>query len=264
LNSDIEAEPKTAGEIEADAETARAAQNPDIGAKKLLDRRARRKAGLAKFKEKQKRQLRWVPLRSPIDWLKEFNERGERCAPNERLAEIRTDEIWGALTGSDILFAKYQLGNNGFAHCLIEDDANPKGVSRFTADDIAGASKDPQMISALIDRLWAPRELLLKLFQEKQWPIAPWLENTDDGKKNECSTLVLDSAGKTKPRIASAERQALFQEWRNACGDHIPSEPEDCVAMLKHGIRRAAVRKLRSRFPTKPRGKPKKPQEVAS
>jgi hypothetical protein len=151
------------------------AREPDHNATKLLDRRAGRKDRLAKFKEKQKRQLRWLPLRSAIDWLKEFNERGERCAPNERLAEIRTAEIWGALTGSDILFAKYQLGNNGFAHCLIEDDANSQAVSRVSADDIAGASKDPQMISALIDVLWVPRVLLLNLFQEKKWPVAPWL-----------------------------------------------------------------------------------------
>ena len=155
--------------IIADWEFAIAALNPDPGATRLLDRRDKKDAQLRRFKEKQKRQLRWVPLRSVINWLKEFNEHGERCAPNERLAEMRADEIWGALTGSDILFAKYQLGNNGFADCLIEDDANPKAVSRFTADDMAGASKDPQMISALIDRLWVPRELLLDLFQKKKW-----------------------------------------------------------------------------------------------
>jgi len=78
VKADIEAAPKTAGEIEADAETARAARNPDPGATRLLARRAKRQSEILKFKEKQKQGRRWVSLHAVIDWLAGLNGDGLR------------------------------------------------------------------------------------------------------------------------------------------------------------------------------------------
>jgi hypothetical protein len=153
LNNDIEAEPKRGrDDFDHDAAVAR-----------LLARRRKKTLQLLRFKEKQKRQRRWVPLRAAIDWLAEFNQRGERSAPNEALARMRTAELWAVLRGDDVLFLKYQLGGEYLPWCLIEDADPDHAISRFLRTDLSRASWDQRMIRALIRGLWVPRPMLLAL-----------------------------------------------------------------------------------------------------
>jgi hypothetical protein len=64
---------------------------------------------------------------------------------------------------------------------LFYADQSPHAISLFTALDLIDARKakmyDPQVLRALIERFWVPRDLLLKLFQEKRWPVASWLND---------------------------------------------------------------------------------------
>jgi hypothetical protein len=199
--------------IMADWESAIAALLPDPGGARLLDRRAKKSAQLLRFTEKQNRTRRWVPLSAAIDWLAEFTKRGERCTPNEALALTRTAEIWNAIRG-DVLFPKYQLGGDDLPWCLIKGADPDHAISRFVVHDLAAASDDPQMLRALIERLWLPRDLLLKLFQEKRWPVAPWLEQPPVRLLQEVTS---NSAGKSPNKAAGrlGKRGAKQKiEWR--------------------------------------------------
>jgi hypothetical protein len=141
LNSDIEAEPKTAGEIEADAETARAAQNPDIGAKKLLARHATRRAQMAKLKG----QRRLISLRETINWLAACN--GAFMVDSEQRVMMLADD---------------QPATRFF-------NENVKAIRPENAKRSKMYDDDPSMLRAVIERLWVPRELLLNLFHRKNW-----------------------------------------------------------------------------------------------
>jgi len=165
LNSDIEPEPKR-GQDDFDH---------DAAVDRLLARRRKKTLQLLRFKEKQKRQRRWVPLRAAIDWLASFNSRGERTTPDDGKATLFSAEMWSALCGRDI-FTNFQLGSNELPWCIIEGAADPDhAISRFTRIDLVYASNDKRKLLALIKRLWVPRDPLLNLFQEKRWPVAPWL-----------------------------------------------------------------------------------------
>jgi hypothetical protein len=164
LNSDVEA---GSGQGDLDQEAAIA---------RVLARRRRKADQLRRFKEKQGRQRRWVPLSAAIDWLASFNAQGERITPDNGKAALFTAEIWNAFCGTDIL-TNFKLGGGELPWCIIEDGHQDHAISRFRRGDlILGASDDKGMQSALIKRLWVPRASLLNLFREKRWPIAPWLE----------------------------------------------------------------------------------------
>jgi hypothetical protein len=245
LNGDIEAEP-TSGRDDFDQEAAVA---------RLLARRRKKADQLFRFREKQQRQRRWIPLRAAIDWLASFNSHGERTAFDDSKAMLFAAEIWNAFCGKDI-FTNFRLGSSELPWCIIEDGHQDHAISRFRRGDLLlGASNDKKMMLALIKRLWVPRVPLLNLFQEKRWPLAPWLRPAGDQVRDEGSPRE-EPIIPARQRLSFAQQREIFQRWRDGCS-HIPSEDEDCDAMFQHGIRRAAVRKLRLHFPTKRRGRPK-------
>jgi hypothetical protein len=167
LNSDIEAEPKTAGEIEADAETARAAQNPDIGAKKLLVRHATRRAQMAKLK----RQRRLISLREAINWLAAFNAQGFRGPIDQDKALSIVAELHDALCNGAFMVDSEQrvmmLADDQPATRFFNE--NVKAIRPENAKRSKMYDGDPDMLRAVIERLWVPRELLRNLFHRKNW-----------------------------------------------------------------------------------------------
>jgi hypothetical protein len=180
VKTDIEAEPKTAGEIEADAETARAAQNPDPGAKRLFARRAKLQVQIARLTQKR----RWISLGETINWLAAFNTQGFRGTIDNKAALSYAAELRDALCGGAFSRA---IAGKSLPRVIILSDDQP--AARFNSEDIDAVRKpkpgqrrktamydDPPTLRTLIERLWVPRDLLLKLFQERQWPTPGWIE----------------------------------------------------------------------------------------
>ncbi|SHH25168.1 hypothetical protein [Bradyrhizobium erythrophlei] len=243
MNSEIEAEPKREpDDFDHDAAIAR-----------VLARRRKKADQLFRFKEKQKRQRRWVPLRTVIDWLASFNSRGERTAPDNGKALLFTAEIWNAFCGRDI-FTKFQLGSNELPWCIIEDAHPEHAISRFTRSDLLGASNDKRMLLALIKRLWVPRVSLLNLFQERRWPVAPWLEEPQ-------STLIAkESPASTKsernPKRYS-EPQAERSYASRRADDYRPTIAEDKVWAKANGYPVRKILKLRGKYENRTAGQKK-------
>ena len=196
MKTDIEAEPKTAGEIEADAETARAAQNPDPGAKRLFARRAKLQAQIARLTQKR----RWISLGETINWLAAFNTQGVRGTIDNKAALSYAAELRDALCGGAFSRA---IAGKSLPRVIILSDDQP--AARFNSEDIDAVRKpkpgqrrktamydDPPALRTLIERLWVPRDLLLKLFQEKRWPPPGWIETPRSKPKTGKYLLVMD------------------------------------------------------------------------
>jgi hypothetical protein len=226
-------------ETEAEPNCGQDDYDHDVAVARLAKRR-RKADQLFRFKEKQRRQRRWVPLRAAVDWLAEINERGDRCAPTEALALRRATEICALIRG-DVLFPKYKLGGNDLPWCLIEDADPDNAISRFTALDLACASINPKKLRATVKKLWLPPSLLLLLFQEKRWPVPPGL--------NEPAKPVVEPK-----RLSKKAKAEIFQKWRIHRGDNVPTEDEDYAYMKTFGVSRDTVRELRKANPTRPRG----------
>jgi hypothetical protein len=146
----------------------KAPASADLAFAALVDARAARQAQILEFEKEQSRHG-GVSLGVAVEWL-------EEC--NKELLTKRVNQLWKALSGETSTF---RIGGDLLPSAtIVQEDSSPP-METFDAADVAAVLKspmyrDPQVLRALIERLWVPRDVLLKLFQEKPWPIAPWLE----------------------------------------------------------------------------------------
>jgi hypothetical protein len=240
LNSDVEGGPK----IEWDA---------DQAIERVLARRRKKADQLLRFEARQKQKRRWIPLREAINWLASFNSRGERTAPDDSKAMLFTAEIWRAFCGSDI-FTNFQLGSNGLPWCMIEDTHPDHAISRFTRLDLLVASNDKRKRLALINRLWVPRVSLLNLFQEKRWPVAPWLEGPQSTAVSSESPASTKSERKPK-RFSVPEAEKAYASRRT--GGRMPTINEDKEWARAQGYPIRKILELRPKYENRKAGERK-------
>jgi hypothetical protein len=220
---------------------------------RVLAKRRRKANQLWRFKEKQKRQRRWIPLHAPIDWLASFNSQGERTAPDDGKALLFTDEIWNAFCGKDI-FSDFQLGSNDFPWCIIEDAHPDFAISRFRRLDLAITITNRKMVHSLIKRLWVPRVPLLKLFQEKRWPVAPWLEEPQPASITNKSPASPTSE-RTPKHFSVPEAEKAYASRRT--GGRMPTINEDTEWAKTERYPIREILKLRQKYKNRKAGQRK-------
>lgn len=128
-----------------------------------------RKARISEF-EKEQSAKGGDSLGEALEWLEEREP--------ETLAK-RVRKIWKALSADRSVF---RIGGNLLPKVhIVQPDSSPP-IEPFDASDVVTVCnspmyKDPRALRALIGRLWAPRDVLQKLFQQNDLPLPPfWVE----------------------------------------------------------------------------------------
>ena len=185
----------------------KAPASTDLAFSALVNARAAREAQILEFEKEQSRHG-GVSLGVAVEWL-------EEC--NKELLTKRVNQLWKALSGETSTF---RIGGDLLPSAtIVQKDSSPP-IETFDAADVAAVLKspmyrDPQVLRALIERLWVPRDVLLKLFEERPWPIAPWLEQPPVRVLQEVTS---NSAGESPNKAASwrGKRGAKQKiEWRH-------------------------------------------------
>jgi hypothetical protein len=135
----------------------------------LVGARTARQAQILEF-EKEQSSFGVVSLGEAIEWLAERDE---------NLLVKRISKIWKALSADKSAF---QIGGDLLPSVtIVQEDSSPP-IEPFDASDVAAVCnssmyKDPRALRLLIERLWAPRVVLQRLFQQNDLPFPPfWID----------------------------------------------------------------------------------------
>jgi hypothetical protein len=183
----------------------------------LLGSKAARQAQILKFKKEQG-QHGLVSLDAAIDWLEECNR--------ELLTE-RIGKIWKALSGDVSIF---KIGGDLLPSATMVHEDSSLPVSEFNALDLAVARKtkmydDPRALRTLIERLWVPRNVLLRLFEEAPWPIPPWLKPVTGNQTDSAAAAVPDRRPIAEIIPSSCAAVSLENSEEEPVKNRLPGRP---------------------------------------
>jgi hypothetical protein len=138
----------------------------------LVAAKAARRARIEQFEQKQRRWRNLVSLHEVFCWLSDCDD------AQNATASKRIDIICRALSETQSIF---RIGGDLLPWAIIAQPDYSPPISMFFASDIAAVRNsslypDSRALRRLIERLWVPREVLLKFFQEKLWMWPPCLD----------------------------------------------------------------------------------------